>query len=599
MGIELSERLQLQGGDPLPHLAAFCFRGRAVDGTYPIVPITVAVYAIRFILVGNVPRFAADDMAVGYCEPEYNNDTAVAQHVAYVDRNAGTTTNSLPFYALADVVSVSDTTAADIFCDIGNDINKAPYLQRLYSQSNALRAAAYGTSVTKKRVSIINHFGAVPYVAAHLALHGFDVGGGAAAVLACTAGIGDQVRIPLDRIASHGGADIRIRGFALATNDPFPRYCHIFFSDVCNIAVGGARSYKRPTVMRFDMNHARLEMIQLTNAAISTNFEMHTVVAAERYNTGTNQYTPVTANDFISIPLLTPIFTNGGNGAANVLLQFDTYDFAADIAADNCGLRAVQAQRTGVVFRSHKRISQPICAPVLNPNVRIQCGPPLNFDSRHLPPEMRDFDLLLRDIDFSFLPKPTVGDWQMSNLRSFEFAGGNQVATATGSLLYLPQFKKYDILTTDTTFDHVIYTSNGMPSYIAIYCRYNDRATALNYNISQPRIETLNIACETTKRKSNVITDNLGKHHLFHLTMRNVHPASSYNSTAYNKRQVVLLAAEDIGLMKLKTSDYQTLRRVRFQISGTCNQVGTVHVVLVYNNRGLEINGADIKVVRV
>jgi hypothetical protein len=216
-----------------------------------------------------------------------------------------------------------------------------------------------------------------------------------------------------------------------------------------------------------------------------------------------------------------------------------------------------------------------------------------------LPPEMRDFDLLLRDIDFSFLPKPTVGDWQMANLRSFEFAGGNQVATATGSLLYLPQFKQYEIRTTDKTFDQIIYTSNGMPSYLAFYCRYNDRATALNYSITQPRIETLNIACDTTKRKSNVITDNMGKHHLFHLTMRNVHPASSYNSTAYNKRQVVLLAAEDIGLMKLKTSDYQTLRRVRFQISGTCNQVGTVYVVLVYNNRGLEINGADIKVVRV
>ena len=51
--------------------------------------------------------------------------------------------------------------------------------------------------------------------------------------------------------------------------------------------------------------------------------------------------------------------------------------------------------------------------------------------------------------------------------------------------------------------------------------------------------------------------------------------------------------------MKLKTSDYQSLRRVRFQFSGTCNQAATISVVFVYNNRGLEIQGADIKVVRV
>ena len=287
LGLELSDRLQLQGGDPLPHLAAFCYRVRAADGTYPVeLPITVPSYNLRFG-AGAARLFAADDMTLAYSEPEYTSDFAVEQHIAYVDRAAGTTTNSVPFYALADVVSVSDTTAADVFCDIDNDINKAPYLQRLYSHSNARRVAAYGTSADSTRVNIINQFGAVPYEAEHLESHGYAVAGGAADVLACTAGIGDQVRVPLNQILSHGGAEIAIVNVALATNDPFPRYCHIFFS---NVATMPARTYKRPTVMRFDMNLARLEMRQLTNAAVDTDFHMCTVAVAERYNTATGYF---------------------------------------------------------------------------------------------------------------------------------------------------------------------------------------------------------------------------------------------------------------------------------------------------------------------
>ena len=163
----------------------------------------------------------------------------------------------------------------------------------------------------------------------------------------------------------------------------------------------------------------------------------------------------------------------------------------------------------------------------------------------------------------------------------------------------MPEFKLYEVAAPNKRFDQIIYTSNGMPSYVAIYARYNERDAAQNYHYTQPRIESLNIACDTTKRKSNVICDDMGKHQLFHLTMRNVHPASGYNSVAYNRRQIVLLAAEDIGLMSLKTSDYQSLRRVRFQFSGVCNMASTVSIVFVYNNRGLEIRGADLKVVRV
>ena len=55
---------------------------------------------------------------------------------------------------------------------------------------------------------------------------------------------------------------------------------------------------------------------------------------------------------------------------------------------------------------------------------------------------------------------------------------------------------------------------------------------------------------------------------------------------------------QDIGLMELKQSDYQSLRRVRFKFTGTLNMPGKFQVVFVYNNRGLEIDGADIKIVR-
>ena len=49
------------------------------------------------------------------------------------------------------------------------------------------------------------------------------------------------------------------------------------------------------------------------------------------------------------------------------------------------------AQQTGVVHRSRLRVSQHLCAPLMNPNRRIGCSAPLNYDSLHLPPELRDF----------------------------------------------------------------------------------------------------------------------------------------------------------------------------------------------------------------
>ena len=136
-----------------------------------------------------------------------------------------------------------------------------------------------------------------------------------------------------------------------------------------------------------------------------------------------------------------------------------------------------------------------------------------------------------------------------------------------------------------------------MPSYFAFFCRFADSARGSDYNKKQPLIETLNIECDTTKRKSDVVTDNLGKHQLFHLTQRNVHPAAEYTRAAYKRRQTVLLSAEDVGLMGLKSYEYQKAKRVEYTFSGTTDQPGTLYVIMVYNNRGLHVDGRRLATV--
>ena len=58
-----------------------------------------------------------------------------------------------------------------------------------------------------------------------------------------------------------------------------------------------------------------------------------------------------------------------------------------------------ESQVQGPVFRSIKRISQHLCAPVCNPDHRIGTVAPFNFGSRHLPPELRDFSTVLHGAD--------------------------------------------------------------------------------------------------------------------------------------------------------------------------------------------------------
>ena len=123
---------------------------------------------------------------------------------------------------------------------------------------------------------------------------------------------------------------------------------------------------------------------------------------------------------------------------------------------------AIRAESSvvGPVYQSKKRISQHLCAPVLNPNSRIGCTAPLNFETGHLPPELRDFRLELRDVDFSFLP----GKVQLEPLVLYEFDGGNQVVAAEDNLLHLPQFREsYAYVQKDGTFDFEMFSPYGMP----------------------------------------------------------------------------------------------------------------------------------------
>ncbi len=101
------------------------------------------------------------------------------------------------------------------------------------------------------------------------------------------------------------------------------------------------------------------------------------------------------------------------------------------------------SQSMGAVFQSRKRISQHVCAPILNPNMRIGAVAPLNYDSRHLPPELRDFRLQFYDIDWSRLQASKT---TLNELTLYEFKDGNQKVGVETNVLYLPQFREFSLM---------------------------------------------------------------------------------------------------------------------------------------------------------
>ena len=66
---------------------------------------------------------------------------------------------------------------------------------------------------------------------------------------------------------------------------------------------------------------------------------------------------------------------------------------------------------------------------------------------------------------------------------------------------------------------------------------------------------------------------------------------------AFRRRQTILLSTEDVGLLGLKSHEYQKAKRVRYQFSGTTDAPGVLYIVLIYNNRGLHIDGRRLQVV--
>jgi hypothetical protein len=97
-------------------------------------------------------------------------------------------------------------------------------------------------------------------------------------------------------------------------------------------------------------------------------------------------------------------------------------------------------------------------------------------------------------------------------------------------------------------------------------------------------------------KKSNSILE-AREHELYHMTQRNVHPRAEYDRHRYRHRQVVLLSAEDIGMLGI--SEYQSQKRARYIVSGIVDRTATVTALFIYNNRGLLVHGREISVVRV
>ena len=64
--------------------------------------------------------------------------------------------------------------------------------------------------------------------------------------------------------------------------------------------------------------------------------------------------------------------------------------------------------------------------------------------------------------------------------------------------------------------------------------------------------------------------------------------------------EMIAEVSESVALEHgLTREEYQRVKRVRFRFHGSCNMNGTLHVVFVYNNRGLSIEGPSLSVVRV
>ena len=619
-GIRLRAEFAARGGDP----------AILVDGTRMVisrVADNVVVAGVNNVPAQVGPITAAIAAGLALPEPTHYVDAVwddaflTSQSIQEGGAAAARMSRLAPFYALGDLIQADpltrtattrfDTQSISTATTICNALFRTA-MQHPVGTNNVATAAPMNIVLSIRPRDLTLHaanqleYGVNTAVADGAVAADVAAGGGNANALAAyrdvQGGHGDQFEVPLASLSYPAGTQLRLKGYALTTAPrgagyQRARYAYIMFPD-CGVDLAAVTGGKKFTIVRVNLAAATLRIQQMTNVAAGDPYEMFTCFPdADVYVAATDTYTPLTAVIYaaaVNAANRPPGLQNGGNFLTHCLVQIESNTM---ISNGLFGLDPYINLSRGLAFRGNRRVSQPLCAPILNPDVRIGCFPPLNFGTRHLPPEMRDFRLELNDVDFSFLEVPSSGSWTFDPLKVYNFAGGNQVATAQDSLLYLPQFQHFES-PVDTQFEQMVYSSNGMPSYIAIFCRHTDLGIANNYTSIQPMVETLNIRCDTTKRQSDVVCEDMDKSYLYHMTMRNVHPRSAYNSNAYNMRQVVLLAAEDVGIMGLHAKDYQRVRRVRLEFSGTVNGPGQLHILLIYNNRALEIYGADIKVVR-
>ena len=250
------------------------------------------------------------------------------------------------------------------------------------------------------------------------------------------------------------------------------------------------------------------------------------------------------------------------------------------------------AKSSGNLFQSKITVSQYLTAPMICPDYRSGCTEPLDQTSAFLPPEMRDFTITLRDLDWSVLPGMNVS---VKHMIFSEFNGGNQQVAAIPSLLSIPEFrlKEHRVPKGTRSFDLVIFTPMGPPAFWAFYARDIERPTTQG---NQPRIEELSLSCVTTGKKSDTIDKTL-ESELYFMTQRNTHPRANYNSERFADHQTILLRSEDVGTMGISPHLYQREKRTRYRVQGLLNKTAAdslLSVVLVYNNRGLQIVGKEI-----
>ena len=118
---------------------------------------------------------------------------------------------------------------------------------------------------------------------------------------------------------------------------------------------------------------------------------------------------------------------------------------------------------TGHIYAPHFVVTQPLNAPLRNADFRNGCIEPLDQMTAFLPPELRDFQLMLGDLDWRHTSGDNRYKVEVKRLLFSEFNGGNQQVASIPSLLSVPEFRQYTV--------NVPAKSNPPPTSIRRYSR--------------------------------------------------------------------------------------------------------------------------------